>query len=413
LKWITTASLLPILPACAMNSYSIKNLALVRFREKTDHSNVWVYLEITTNNEVTGYGGPLFQAQAESLEKMLPQLRKVLTGRDPESLQIEFEWIWDQLYPQNKLSSFQEGTDPLTGESIWNKRRNARHTPTGTIITGLSSVDNALWDLRGKIVGKPVYQLLGGTRERLRAYMSLRPDDEISEAVRMGKELYDQGQTAQKWFFRYGPPDGEEGFRKIVDLVEGLRTSLGSEAMLMFDFAIGQRGRCDWDVDYAIRVAKAIQPFNPTWLEEPFSPEEIESYRKLRGETGITLATGEHTYTRWNIRPFLEENLVAYIQSDPEWCGGISELMRICDAVKAFENVRVIPHGHHILAASHVVASQPETLCPMVEYGPNWVIRHQSAQERVVAPTEGIINTPEGPGLGPPMDLEQFERAEI
>jgi L-alanine-DL-glutamate epimerase-like enolase superfamily enzyme len=228
----------------------------------------------------------------------------------------------------------------------------------------------------------------------------------------MAKDLYDRGQTAQKWFFRYGPPDGEAGFSKIAGLVEGLRTELGEEAMLMFDFAVGQRGRCDWDVDYAIRVAKAIQPFNPTWLEEPFSPEEIESYRRLRGETDITLATGEHTYTRWNILPFLEEKLVSFVQSDPEWCGGISELLKICKMAKEYDNIRVIPHGHHILAASQVVASQPESLCPMVEYGPNWVMRHQSAQTRVVSPTAGYISTPGEPGIGPSIDWERFEQIE-
>lgn len=413
LKLTLVATLTPFLSALKINSTVISQVNVIRVKKRSNNNIIVTYLELTTDNNVSGYGGPLLDAQAKSLEIILPQLRKILLGKDPLSQSIDFKWVWNQLYPYEQLSNFKKGIDPISGEKIWNTRRNERHTTTGTVITGLSAVDNALWDIRGKLAGKPVYRLLGGDREKLRAYMSLSPGDDIPETIKHAKELYDQGQTAQKWFFRYGPPDGKPGFKKIISLVEGLRTELGEEAMLMFDFAVGQRGRCDWDVDYAVRVARAIQPFNPTWLEEPFSPEEIESYRRLRAETNIPLATGEHTYTHWNIRPFLEENLISFVQSDPEWCGGISQLLKICSLAKKYDNIRVIPHGHHILAASQVVASQPESLCPMVEYGPNWVIRRQIAQTRVIKPEAGYISTPNEPGLGPSVDMERFERIEI
>ena len=410
LKLTLAATLTPFVSSFKISSTVISQVNVVRIKMKSNGDNVLTYLEITTNNNVSGYGGPLIDDQAQSLIKILPQLQSVLVGKDPQPQTIDFEWIWNQLYPDKQLSNFQKGIDPLSGESIWNKRRSERHTSTGKIISGLSAVDNALWDIRGKLADKPVYRLLGGNRERLRAYMSNMPDENITEAIKYGKDLYDQGQTAQKWFFRYGPPDGKEGFKKIVGLVEGLRDELGEEAMLMFDFAVGYRGRCDWDVDYAVKVANAIQPFNPTWLEEPFSPEEIDSYRRLRGETNITLATGEHTYSRWNIRPFLDEKLVSFVQSDPEWCGGISELLKICKMVNEYEDIQVIPHGHHIHAASQVVASQPESLCPMVEYGPGWVVRHQSAQTSVLSPQAGYIYIPNEPGLGRTIDWEHFER---
>lgn len=412
-KLTFAAALTPFISGCGVNSPVISDVNVIRVRNKSDQSDIWTYLELTSSNNVSGFGGPMLGSQAKSVEKNLPELRRILVGRDPLSREIDFEWVWNQIYPGKQLSNFEDGKDPLTGDSIWNKRRSERHTATGYIIMGLSSLDNALWDLRGKLSDNPVNKLLGGTRDKLRAYMSLRPEDNISESIKFAKDLYDQGQTAQKWFFRWGPPDGEAGFKKIAGLAEGLRKELGEDAMLMFDFAVGQRGRCDWDVDYAIRVVKAIHPINPAWLEEPFSPEEIDSYRRLRGETDITLATGEHTYTRWNIRPFLKENLVSYIQSDPEWCGGISQHLKICKMVSEFDNIKVIPHGHHILAASQVVASQSELLCPMVEYGPNWVIRHQSAQTRVIRPESGHIIIPTEPGLGPSIDFERYERIKI
>ena len=176
----------------------------------------------------------------------------------------------------------------------------------------------------------------------------------------------------------------------------------------------GRGSRRSWDSSRgygAISVAKAIRPFRPTWLEEPFSPEEIESYRRLKGETDIPLATGEHTYSRWNIQPFLDEKLLGFVQADPEWCGGLSELLQICKLVRRYKGVRVIPHGHHVLAAAHVVASQPESLCPMVEYGPPWLRARQRGQTRMISPEAGYISTPHEPGLGPSIDWDRFERS--
>ena len=203
--------------------------------------------------------------------------------------------------------------------------------------------------------------------------------------------------------------DGKAGFRAIVAQVETLRNELGPTARLMFDFAVGERGRCDWDVPYAIEVAEAIAPFKPFWLEEPFSPEEIDAYAQLKAKTTIPLATGEHTYTRWNIKPFLDRRLVRIVQCDPEWCGGISELLKIGALVKQYDGVRLIPHGHHVLAAAQVVAAQPETLCPMVEYGESWAPGRQSLQTRSVTPEAGYLTMPTEPGLGPGLDYERIE----
>ena len=274
----------------------------------------------------------------------------------------------------------------------------------------LSAVDNALWDVRGKLAELPVYRLLGGERDQLPCYMSLMPSKTLEESGRRAREMFDQGFTAQKWFLTHGPPDGEEGFRQNVGLVETVRRELGADARLMFDFAVGCRGRCDWDVPYAIRLAKAIEPFHPFWLEEPFSPEEIDAYAQLHDETNIPLATGEHTYSRWNIRPFLDRGLVRIVQADPEWCGGISELLRICELAQQYEGIRVIPHGHQVPAAAHGVACHDETLCPLVEYGIGWMPSHQQAYRQPVAPIAGKLQMPQIPGLGFDLDWDRYER---
>jgi L-alanine-DL-glutamate epimerase-like enolase superfamily enzyme len=388
----------------------IADLAIIRLREKGGNGQTRAFLEVTTNSDLNGVSGELFLDTPRQLDEMLPRLRELLVARYPQDRELDTVWLWKGLYPNRRLESFAEGRDPLTSEAIWGTRRPRRHTDTGTVMMGLSAVDNALWDLRGKLAGQPVYRLLGGTRNSLPNYLSLTPTNNPEEDRQTAREWFHRGFHSQKWFLRHGPPDGEDGFRKNVAVVECVRTELGSGARLMFDFAVGGRNRCDWDVPYAVRFAKAIEPFKPFWLEEPFSPEEIDSYARLRDATEIPLATGEHTYTRWNVQPFLDRKLVSFIQSDPEWCGGISELLQVADLVRRYDGVRLVPHGHHILAAAHVVASQPETLCPMVEYGVWFTRDRQAFQTRTLMPERGRLAMPTELGLGPPMDWERLER---
>ena len=387
----------------------ISGLQVIRLREKGG-SRIRSFLEITTDLEARGISGELFQDTPQQFEELMPGLLEALVGRNPHQRELGTVWLWNKLYPDRPLEVFAEGVDPLTRQKIWGTRRERRHTPTGTVMMAFSAVDNALWDLQGKLAGKPVRELLGGRRTSLPVYLSQTPSDDLAETKRRARSYFDQGFKAQKWFLRHGPPDGESGFRFNVGVVESLRTELGPEAKLMFDFAVGGRGRCDWDVPYATRVAKAIEPFKPYWLEEPFSPEEIESYAKLHGETGIPLATGEHTYTRWNIKPFLDRKLVRFVQSDPEWCGGLSELLEIAEMVQRYDGVRLIPHGHHVLAAANCVASQPESLCPMIEYGVTFTKGRQAYQARVLWPQAGRLEMPMEPGLGPGIDWARIER---
>lgn len=395
--------------AAADADATIIGLQVIRLREKGG-SKIRSYLEITTDLGLKGISGELFQDTPRQLNELVPRLIDALKGRDPFGRELGTVLLWNKLYPEHPLNVFAEGIDPLTGEKVWGTRRERRHTSTGTVMMAISAVDNALWDLRGKLADKPVYRLLGGKRESLPVYLSQAPSNDLAETRLRARSYFDQGFKAQKWFLRHGPPDGEAGFRFNLDVVESLRTELGTEAKLMFDFAVGGRGRCDWDVPYAIRVAKAIEPFKPYWLEEPFSPEEIESYAELHGETGIPLATGEHTYTRWNIKPFLDRKLVSFVQSDPEWCGGLSELLEIAKLVQQYDGVCLIPHGHNVLAAANCVASQPDSLCPMIEYGVTFTKDRQAYQTRVLWPAAGRLEMPTEAGLGPGMDWARIDR---
>jgi len=307
---------------------------------------------------------------------------------------------------RTRLRGFLRGKDALAGEALWNGMwRLDRHARSGHMMMAQSAVDNALWDLRGKHFGDPVYRLLGGpAQQRLRAYSSmLGYSTEPLEACKIAREFFDRGFTAQKWFFAYTPADGAEGRRKNLDLVRVLREELGDGAELMFDC------RWSWDVPYTIALARQMLAYRPLWLEEPLHPEQLEGYIRIKRETGIPLAAGEHLYTRWNVKPYLDAKALDFVQTDPEWTGGISELVKICALADAYD-VQVVPHGHHIAAASHVVASQPVALCPMIEFlVHSHLERVQYFQKTMLRPERGWLSLSQEPGLGLSLDESKIK----
>lgn len=390
----------------AAEPVAIRDAKIIRVRQR-DNGATDTYLEITSRSGLKGYAGPLLKEQAAAFP---PNLLTLLAGhdaRDPQEL--NFHTLWAACFPGKSLESYTDGRDPLTGQTVWGTKRATRQTETGWIITALSAADLALWDLRGKAAGQPVWRMLGGKRPQLNAYASMLGfSTDPAEARRIAREHFDQGFTRQKWFFMKGPVDGPEGLKQNIELVRALREELGPAATLMFD-GIQYVWKSD-DLDYAIALAKGIQPYQPHWLEEPLRPDDLEGYTRLKGETGITLASGEHWYTRWNAKPFLDRKIVSFVQSDPEWCGGISEWLEICELVKNYPGVQVVPHGHHVLAASACVASQPESLCPMLEYLIRSRIQFQRSQTRPLVAAAGKFALGEEPGLGPSLDEARLER---
>lgn len=385
---------------------NIRDARVIRFRDR-DGGPIDSYLQIAGVSGLTGYAGPLMKEQAAALPANLREMLAGRDARDPEKL--NFHTLWAACHPDKTLESYAEGRDPLTGAPVWGIRRAARHTETGWRITALSAIDLAIWDLRGKAEGLPVWRLLGAKRQRLSAYASmLGYSVEPAEARAVAREFFDRGFKRQKWFFMKGPVDGAEGLKQNIELVRALREELGPEATLMFD-GIQYVWKSD-DLDYAIELAKGILPYQPHWLEEPLRPDDLEGYTRLKGETGIALASGEHWYTRWNVKPFLDRKIVSFVQSDPEWCGGLTEWLRICELVKAYPGVQVVPHGHHVLAASTCVASQSEELCPMLEYLVRSRVQFQHCQTRPMVAEAGTFGLGEEPGLGPSPDESRLSR---
>lgn len=335
-----------------------------------------IYVEILTDEGVTGLFGPIKDYQAFIIHKFL---RPFLVGRDP----LATELLYDQMI------------------------RLHRHGRSGMFMTGVSVVDCALWDLKGKAWNQPIYRLLGGpTRQTVPAYASmLGYSIEPEDAAKIALEFRDQGYAAQKWFFRYGPGDGEAGMAKNVALAYALREALGPYYPLMFDAYMG------WDAQYASQMLHHLNLLNVTWVEEPLPPERVGSFQRLKGAARVPLATGEHVYTRWQVKELLVNGAIDFVQTDPDWTGGITELVKICALASAFE-APVVAHGHSLLAALHVAGAQSPAVVPYVEY----LVRHQARKQffhkPMYTPEYGRIALPVLPGLGLALDEAKIEARE-
>jgi L-rhamnonate dehydratase len=331
-----------------------------------------VYVFVDTDEGITGLFGPVYVDQAFQIDA---HFRPHLIGQDP----LASERLWDILSRQD------------------------RHARKGYMMMAISAIDMCLWDIRGKALGLPVYRLLGGpTRDAVQAYGSalgyaIEPEQVYEQALALKQEGY----VAQKWFFPYGPGDGRAGMERNLLMVRTAREAVGAEVDLMFDAWLG------WDVSYAIEMGRAMAPYNPRWLEEPVAPDRIGAYAEIRRQAGIPIAGGEHEYTRWGFKVLLDSEGVDVVQADPDWTGGISEMVKICALVSAYDKP-VIPHGHSVLPALHIIAAQSPETCPLLEYLIRFNPQKQWFHRFKYMPEGGLMRLPDQPGLGIVLDEERI-----
>ena len=194
----------------------------------------------------------------------------------------------------------------------------------------ISAVDLALWDLKGKVLDRPVYELLGGPqKEKIFCY-----------ATGFEAAWYmELGFRAMKLPFPYGPADGEEGLRKAEELVAAVREQIGPDVALMLDCWMAL------DVDYTVRLAETLRPYRLRWIEDYLLPDDTEGFAQVRQRLPWqTLATGEHWYLPQSFARAANQRSVDIWQPDPLWVGGISACMRICHIAEG-AGIEVIPHG--------------------------------------------------------------------
>ena len=261
-----------------------------------------------------------------------------------------------------------------------------------------STLDVALWDLRGKLLNQPAYRIMGSAH-RTKVPVYWRPGEAnkgLDDARRRAREAYDRGYLHQKWYFTKSAKDGASGLTENIELVRVLREEL-PDAHLMFD---NHSIRYYDDVDYSVKLCKAVAAYKPFWIEEPICPEHVDGYARIKDESGVTIAGGEHWHTRWQVKPFLERKCVDYVQSDPVWCGGISEWLKVCRLVQQYSGVKVVPHiTSPWTAAPHCVASQPLALCPLLEF--NYEGGRKALDDRMSRSPSGrmVMTMPNAPGI--------------
>jgi len=336
-----------------------------------------LYLKIGTDAGVEGFYGPIDKEVAITVDE---QLKPFLMGKDA----LAGEKLWDQLYRSN------------------------RHARRGAFLMAISAVDNTLWDLRGRYFKTPVYRLLGGpTRTSVEAYAScLGYSLEFDKVQKRAMHVKSEGFRYQKWFLGYGPGDGPEGLRKNVEIVKLLRETLGEDTELMFDVYSG------WDLTYALSWAKQVERYRPRWIEEATQAEKIDSFAALHKGTSIPIASGEHIQGRWEVYDYLKAGALSVVQCDPEWCGGTTELQKICTVASLYD-VPVIPHGHSIHAALHVIASQSPAVCPLAEYLILKMKSYYHFERNPPVLKAAHFALPDAPGYGIELDESKVESKEL
>ncbi|MDR6953714.1 L-rhamnonate dehydratase [Ancylobacter sp. 3268] len=247
---------------------------------------------------------------------------------------------------EKHLSRFLIGRQVTEIEKIWDQMYFATqyYGRKGVVLNTISGVDLALWDLLAKVRKEPVHALLGGpVRDELQFYATgARPD--------LAKQM---GFIGGKLPLHHVPAEGEEGFRKNIELLAEMRSRCGDDFWLMYDCWMSL------DLNYATKLAHKAHEYGLKWIEEALSPDDYWGYAELRRNVpkGMLVTTGEHEATRWGFKLLLEMGCCDIIQPDVGWCGGVTELIKI-SALADAHSALVVPHGSSVYSYHFVITRQ-------------------------------------------------------
>jgi galactonate dehydratase len=313
----------------------------------------WLFVKIFTDEGVTGVGEG--GGWPVVVEKAIQELRHFLLGENP----FDIERLWLKLY------------DVLHGHGV-----------TGTVRGGaISAIDMALWDIKGKALGVPVYELLGG---RIRDRVGVYGHASTPEAA---EKLIERGYTA----FKCGPS---------ARVLKRLRDAVG------YEVEIGVHCHAEFTPAAAIQLGRACEPYGPMLLEDPVLPENTEALARVAEMVAIPLATGERFATKWTFSELLARNLVDIVQPETTRLGGITELKKLA-AMAEGQAVKVAPHDGSAgpiveMANVHVLSSIPN--CLLLEHRVEDVPWRFEVVLGAVPEKEGYIMVPDAPGLGVDID---------
>jgi galactonate dehydratase len=345
----------------------------------------WLFLKITTDTGLSGWGEPVVESKAATVKAAVTELMELLIGKDP----MNIEDHWSTMY---RTGSYRGGP---------------------VLMSAIAGIDQALWDIKGKHFGAPVYQLMGGkVRESVRIYSWVNGKT-VAELEATGKRAATLGFTAVKMNAVEGPLQYVDVPAKVdeaVRRVATVRKAVGPEVAIGVDF----HGRVHKPM--AKVLAKELEPFKLLFIEEAVLPENLEALRDLASLVSTPLATGERLFSRWQFKQLLIDGYVNVIQPDLSHAGGITECKKIISMAEAFD-VAAAPHcplGPIALASS----LQVDATCH------NAILQEQVAfidgrrddhfmgllrNPEVFDYKDGHMAFPTGPGLGLDINEERVE----
>jgi galactonate dehydratase len=301
------------------------------------------------------------------------------------------------------------GRDPRDIEHLWAHMHHFTRFPGGLVVNAaISGIEHALWDILGKSVGLPVYRLLGGKcRDKIRVYQGARGNDPraVAEYARALVQKY--GYTAVK-MSPHMPGGNARPYNQVVRLaaerVAAVRTALGSDV----DIGVDIHAKF-FEPRRAARLARAIEPYEPMWLEEPIRPENVAALRKLADHVNIPLAAGECNYSKNEFQAILAAQALDIVQPDVCLCGGLLALKKIAALAEAHE-VMVAPHNPMgpvaTVVNAHFAACTPNFL--ILEYHPDDEAPRKDLVQEPTVVKDGYLPLPDKPGLGIELNEEAF-----
>ena len=316
-----------------------------------------------------------------------------MLSQDPIVASLLEEWAENYLV----------GKNPMNGELHWTRLHQDNLGRGGRLFsTALSGIDIALWDLRGKILGVPVYELLGGPyAQRLRVYANGwyttpgTPEKNAEEA----KKVVAMGYTAMKF-----DPFGKKAHTTITpeeaqlseDRVAAVREAVGPNVDILIEV------HARFNVYTAVHLANRIEKYNPFWFEEPVSQENVSEMKQVRSRINIPVATGERLYLKFPFFELVRNEAVDILQPDICNAGGITELKKIAGMAEA-QHIMMAPHNTNsavgTVASMHLDAAMPNFL--IQEYHAEFYEPHYfQVIEGLPRQKEGYVDLPSGPGLG-------------
>ncbi|CAN5910524.1 galactonate dehydratase [soil metagenome] len=345
----------------------------------------WCFLKVETDEGITGWGEPVLEGRAHTVAAAVSELADYLVGKDPRLI----EEHWTVMY----RAGFYRGG--------------------GVHMSALAGIDQALWDIKGKALGVPVHELLGGQlRDRIRVYSWIggdRPSDTAAMAAECGARGFSavkMNATEEMQFV-----DSHAKVDAVVARVEAIRTAMGPHFGIGVDF----HGRVHRPM--AKVIAKALEPFQLMFIEEPVLSEHSEALREIANHCSTPIALGERLFSRWDFKRILSEGYVDIIQPDPSHAGGITETRKIAAMAEAYDVALALhcPLGPIALAAnlqidavSYNAFIQEQSLG--IHYNESNDLLDYLVDPAVFAYKDGFVAIPQGPGLGIEVNEEMVVR---